>query len=48
MVIVYEDQLDLPERRAELYKQCVDTLLTKWPSFMLAFTSPTTHCKDAP
>src|SRR6266568_5042802 len=30
IVIVYEDQLDLPERRAELYKQCVDTLLTKW------------------
>jgi len=30
IVIVYEGQLDLPERRAELYKQCVDTLLTKW------------------
>ncbi len=30
IVIVYEEQLDLPERRAELYKQCVDTLLTKW------------------
>jgi hypothetical protein len=30
IVIVYEDQLDLPDRRAELYKQCVDTLLTKW------------------
>jgi hypothetical protein len=30
IVIVYEDQLDLPERRAELYKQCVETLLTKW------------------
>jgi NACHT domain/HEAT repeats len=30
IVIVYEDQLDLPDRRAELYRQCVDTLLTKW------------------
>jgi GTPase SAR1 family protein len=30
ILIVYEDQLDLPDRRAELYKQCVDTLLTKW------------------
>ncbi len=30
IVIVYEDQLDLPERRAELYRRCLDTLLTKW------------------
>jgi HEAT repeat protein/uncharacterized membrane protein YciS (DUF1049 family) len=30
IVIVYEAHLDLPDRRAELYKQCVDTLLTKW------------------
>jgi len=30
IVIVYEDQLDLPDRRAELYKLCVDILLTKW------------------
>ncbi len=30
IVLVYEDQLDLPDRRAELYKECVDTLLTKW------------------
>jgi GTPase SAR1 family protein len=30
IVIVYEAQLDLPDRRAELYKQCVDTLLIKW------------------
>ncbi|HZR41041.1 MAG TPA: HEAT repeat domain-containing protein [Ktedonobacteraceae bacterium] len=30
IVIVYEEQLDLPYRRAELYKRCVDTLLTKW------------------
>src|SRR5207248_841286 len=30
IVIVYEAQLDLPDRRAELYKQCVETLLTKW------------------
>lgn len=30
IVIVYEDHLDLPDRRAELYKQCVDVLLTKW------------------
>lgn len=30
IVIVYEAQLDLSDRRAELYKQCVDTLLTRW------------------
>ena len=30
IVIVYEANLDLPDRRAELYKQCVDILLTKW------------------
>jgi predicted NACHT family NTPase len=29
-VLVYETQLELPDRRAELYKQCVDTLLTRW------------------
>jgi len=30
IVIVYEVQLDLPDRRAELYRQCVDILLFKW------------------
>jgi len=30
IVLVYEEQLDLPERRAELYHRCVETLLTKW------------------
>jgi HEAT repeat protein len=30
IVLVYEAQLDLPDRRAELYKQCVETLLTRW------------------
>jgi HEAT repeat protein len=30
IILVFETQLDLPERRAELYKQCVDTLLTEW------------------
>jgi HEAT repeat protein/GTPase SAR1 family protein len=30
IVIVYEAQLDLPDRRSELYKQCVETLLTIW------------------
>ena len=30
IVLVYEEQLDLPEQRAELYNRCVETLLTKW------------------
>jgi HEAT repeat protein len=30
MLIVYEDRRSLPERRAELYDQYVDTQLTKW------------------
>jgi HEAT repeat protein len=30
IIIVYEAQLDLPDRRSELYKQCVATLLTEW------------------
>ena len=30
ILLVYEAQLDLPDRRAELYKRCVDTLLTEW------------------
>ena len=30
IVLVYEAQLDLPNRRAELYRECVDVLLTKW------------------
>ena len=30
IVLVYEAQLDLPDRRAELYRRCVDTLLTEW------------------
>jgi HEAT repeat protein/energy-coupling factor transporter ATP-binding protein EcfA2 len=30
IVLVYEEQLDLPGRRAELYKQCVNILLSKW------------------
>ena len=30
MVLAYEDQLDLPERRAELYRTGIETLLTKW------------------
>ena len=30
IVLVYEAELDLPERRAELYKRCVDTLLREW------------------
>jgi HEAT repeat protein len=30
IVLVYEAQLDLPDRRADLYKRCVDTLLMEW------------------
>jgi len=30
IVLVYENQRDLPERRAELYRQCVETLLNRW------------------
>ncbi|HCJ36613.1 MAG TPA: hypothetical protein DHV65_20260, partial [Ktedonobacter sp.] len=30
IVLVYEEQLDLPDRRAELYNRCVETLLTNW------------------
>ena len=30
IVIVYEDRLELPDKRAELYKDCVEILLTKW------------------
>ncbi|GHP00030.1 hypothetical protein KSF_100770 [Reticulibacter mediterranei] len=30
IVMVYEVQQDLPEKRAELYKQCIDVLLYKW------------------
>ncbi len=30
IVILYEAHLDLPDRRAELYKQCVDTLMIRW------------------
>lgn len=30
IVLVYETQLDLPDRRVELYKRCVDTLLADW------------------
>ncbi len=29
IVLVYEAQLDLPDRRAELYRECVDVLLAK-------------------
>src|SRR6266516_815975 len=32
IALVYEAQLDLPDRRAELYKRCVDILLTEWDS----------------
>src|SRR5205823_2149912 len=30
IVMVYEMQQDLPEKRAELYKECIDTLLFRW------------------
>ena len=30
IVLAYEDQLDLPERRVALYRICIETLLTKW------------------
>jgi predicted NACHT family NTPase len=30
IVLVYEAQLDLPDRRAKLYERCVDILLTEW------------------
>jgi predicted NACHT family NTPase len=30
LIILYERQLDLPERRAEVYRQCVETLLIRW------------------
>src|SRR5947209_12804691 len=30
IVSAYEDKLDLPERRAELYRMYIKTLLTKW------------------
>ncbi|GHO47643.1 NACHT domain-containing protein [Ktedonospora formicarum] len=30
IVLTYEVQHDLPERRADLYKQCLDTLLFRW------------------
>ena len=30
IVLVYEAQLDLPDRRADLYKRCVEVLLTEW------------------
>src|SRR5437588_9532247 len=30
IVLAYEDRLDLPERWAELYRMCIETLLTKW------------------
>ena len=30
IVIVYLNELDLPDRRAELYRQCLETLLTRW------------------
>jgi HEAT repeat protein len=30
IVMVYEEQLDLPDRRAELYNRCTELLLTRW------------------
>jgi HEAT repeat protein len=30
IVLAYEDRLDLPEHRAELYRICIERLLTKW------------------
>jgi HEAT repeat protein/energy-coupling factor transporter ATP-binding protein EcfA2 len=30
IVNVYEAQLDLPDRRAKLYEECVETLLARW------------------
>ncbi len=30
IAIVYEQELELPERRAELYKRCVEVLLREW------------------
>lgn len=30
IALVFEARLDLPDRRAELYKRCVDTLLIEW------------------
>ena len=32
MAIVYERELELPERRSELYQQCVEVLLEEWDS----------------
>ncbi|MEV6300036.1 NACHT domain-containing protein [Actinoplanes sp. NPDC051861] len=32
IAIVYERDLELPERRAELYKRCVEVLLMEWDS----------------
>lgn len=32
IVLVYEAQLDLPDRRADLYRRCVEVLLTEWDS----------------
>ena len=32
IVIVYEEQLELPERRAELYNRCSEVLLREWDS----------------
>jgi HEAT repeat protein len=30
IALVYEAQLDLPDRRADLYRRCVDVLLNEW------------------